>query len=120
MRYIGQMFTSLYENFNELEDACSGTAFAPTCPPNNLDAADPKKYNSVFYHDIRFEWELKNLGGFGRQFNFYAGVDNLLDKHPPLGLSGTGTTGITDRGTGNAAIYDAKGRFVYAGFKAQF
>jgi outer membrane receptor protein involved in Fe transport len=114
MRYIGPMFTSLYENFNELPGACT-----TVCPPNNLDVADPIKYKSVFYHDIRFELELKKLG-FGRQFNFYAGVDNLFDKHPPLGLSGTGTSGITDRGTGNAAIYDAKGRMLYAGFKAQF
>ncbi|HEY0628138.1 MAG TPA: TonB-dependent receptor, partial [Sphingomicrobium sp.] len=117
MRYIGPMYTSLYENFEELEGACSGTP--AVCPPNNLDAADPVKYKSVFYHDIRGEVELKNLG-FGRQLNFYAGVDNIFDKHPPLGLAGTGTTGITDRGTGNAAIYDAKGRFIYAGFKAQF
>jgi hypothetical protein len=43
-----------------------------------------------------------------------------FDKHPPLGLAGTGTTGVTDRGTGNAAIYDALGRRWYAGFKARF
>jgi outer membrane receptor protein involved in Fe transport len=110
MRYIGPMFTSAYENFNSLNGS----------PPGNEDAGDPKKYDAVFYHDIRFEWQMQSIGGFGRQYNFYVGVDNLLDKHPPLGLSGTGTGGITDRGTGNAAIYDAKGRFVYAGFKAQF
>ncbi|HEY0628335.1 MAG TPA: TonB-dependent receptor, partial [Sphingomicrobium sp.] len=69
MRYIGPMYTSLYENFEELEGACSGTP--AVCPPNNLDAADPVKYKSVFYHDIRGEVELKNLG-FGRQLNFYA------------------------------------------------
>ena len=61
---------------------------------------------------------MKTFAGLGRQFNFYTGIDNVLDTHPPLGLSGTGTTGITDRGTGNAAIYDAKGRFLYAGFKS--
>jgi hypothetical protein len=47
-------------------------------------------------------------------------MDNIFDTHPPLGLAGTGTGGITDRGTGNAAIYDVKGRFLYAGFKANF
>ncbi|HVF83810.1 MAG TPA: TonB-dependent receptor [Sphingomicrobium sp.] len=116
MRYIGPMLTSLYENFYELDTACSTT----TCPPNNLDAAEPRKYDAVFYHDIRFEVDLKDTAGFGKQFSFYAGVDNLLDTHPPLGLSGTGTTGITDRGTGNAAIYDAFGRKAYAGFRARF
>jgi outer membrane receptor protein involved in Fe transport len=64
--------------------------------------------------------KLSNGGGIGRDFNFYVGVDNLLDTHPPLGLAGTGTGGITDRGTGNAAIYDVRGRTFYAGFKAQF
>jgi outer membrane receptor protein involved in Fe transport len=119
MRYIGPMFTSAFENFNELDSACSGGT-PNICPPLNLDAAEPRKYPATFYHDIRLEWQLRSFAGFGRQFNFYAGVDNVFDTHPPLGLSGTGTGGITDRGTGNAAIYDAKGRFMYAGFKAQF
>jgi outer membrane receptor protein involved in Fe transport len=54
------------------------------------------------------------------KYQFYFGVDNLFDKRAPFGLAGTGTTGITDRGTGNAAIYDAFGRKLYAGFRAKF
>jgi hypothetical protein len=47
-------------------------------------------------------------------------MDNVFDTHAPFGLAGTGTTGITDRGTGNASIYDAFGRKLYAGFRAKF
>ena len=42
--------------------------------PNDLDWSDPKKYPRVFYHDVRFQWELKRGAGssFGRDFQFYA------------------------------------------------
>jgi outer membrane receptor protein involved in Fe transport len=112
MHYIGKMYTSLYENFNELDSACSSPT---TCPPNNLDVIEPRQFPQTFYHDIRFEWNLN------QRFQFYFGMDNVLDTHPPFGLSGTGTTGTAgDRGTGNAAIYDAFGRKVYGGFRARF
>lgn len=109
MRYIGKQFTSLYENFNALDTACNGTV----CPPNNLDAIEIRKYPETFYHDLRFEIAA-NKG-----FEFFGGVDNVLNTHPPLGLSGTGTV-AADRGTGNAAIYDAFGRRLYAGVRASF
>lgn len=112
MKYVGKMFTSNYENFKALDTACSS---ATTCPPNNLDIIEPRTFPETFYHDVRLEWDVN------REFEFYVGVDNLLDTHPPYGLSGTGTTGTTgDRGTGNAAIYDPFGRKVYAGFRARF
>ncbi|MET0309097.1 MAG: TonB-dependent receptor [Sphingomonas sp.] len=112
MRYIGPMFTSAYENFKPLPTACSTPT---TCPPNNLDAISPEEFPAVFYHDLRLAYEVN------KKFEFYLGADNLLNTHPPYGLSGTGTTGTAgDRGTGNAAIYDAFGRKVYAGFRARF
>jgi outer membrane receptor protein involved in Fe transport len=119
MRYIGKMYTSLYENFNALPDNCH-FYLNQNCFPLNSDVAAPAKYPSVFYHDLRGEVNFKDLFNTVQDLNLYVGVDNVFDKHPPLGLSGTGTTGITDRGTGNAAIYDALGRRWYAGFKARF
>jgi outer membrane receptor protein involved in Fe transport len=116
MRYIGKMWTGAYEDFNELPGACSISG----CPPFNEDFASIRKYPATFYHDVRLEWDVKNGGGIGRALQLYVGIDNLLDTHPPLGLAGTGTGGITDRGTGNAAIYDARGRYFYGGFKANF
>ncbi len=119
MRYIGKMWTTAaYENFNALPDNCH--FYTQNCAPLNLDGAAPSKYPAVFYHDIRGEVNLKDLFNTVQDLNMYVGIDNLFDKHPPLGLAGTGTGGVTDRGTGNAAIYDALGRRWYAGFKARF
>jgi len=106
------MFTSAYENFNALPSACT----AAGCPPLNLDAIEPRSYPAVFYHDLRAQWDLN------QQFQFYMGVDNVLDTHPPYGLSGTGsaTADAATRANATAAIYDAFGRKVYAGFRARF
>jgi len=118
MRYIGKMYTtSAYENFNTLPDNCH--FYIQNCAPLNSDITAPSKYPSVFYHDFRAEVNLRDLFNVAQDLNLYAGVDNAFDKHPPLGLAGTGTTGVTDRGTGNAAIYDVLGRRWYAGFKAR-
>jgi hypothetical protein len=86
MRYIGEMFTSTYENFNELPSACTSPT---TCPPFNLDAIEPRKFPDVFYHDLRFEWDVN------KEFNFYVGVENLLDTHPPFGLPARVTPPLT-------------------------
>lgn len=112
MQYIGKMFTSNYENFRELDTACS----SPTnCPPNNLDVIGVEQFPATFYHNIRVEYDLD------KKFKFYLGIDNLLNTHAPFGMAGTGTAGSNgDRGTGNAAIYDAFGRKLYMGFKANF
>ena len=44
-------------------------------------------------------------------FNFYMGVDNLSNAKPPYATTGIG---------GGSSIYDAIGRFFYAGVKANF
>ncbi len=111
MRYIGPMFTSAYENFNALPTACNGTV----CPPNNLDAIEIRELPSTFYHDLRLEVNLAD-----DKYQFYVGVDNLLDTHAPFGLTGTGSIATPDRGGGTAAIYDAFGRKLYTGFRARF
>jgi len=106
-RYIGPMYVNAFEDFNPLPSACT----AAGCPPNNSDYADIRKFPRVYYHDLRFAWDLKNLAGFGKGFQFYFGVDNLLDRHPPLGSTGTGS---------GSAIYDVRGRSYYGGFRARF
>lgn len=107
MHYIGPMVINLWEDTNELPAACTVNG----CPPNNLDYADILEYPEVFYHSLRFDWNLKNTGGFGRDFQFTLGVDNLLNTVPPLGSTATGS---------GSAIYDIRGRTFYAGFKAKF
>ncbi|HEY0626533.1 MAG TPA: TonB-dependent receptor [Allosphingosinicella sp.] len=111
LRYIGEMYVNTYEDYNSLNGN----------PPENADYADISQYPETFYHNIRVEWDVANGGGIGKDLEFYAGIDNLLDTYPPLGLTGTGTGGAGgDRGTGNAAIYETFGRTFYAGFKARF
>jgi outer membrane receptor for ferrienterochelin and colicin len=74
-------------------------------PAQNLDASETLFYPSVFYHDIKVAVDVTD------KFNFYAGVNNLLNKEPPLGLTGIG---------GGSGIYDNRGRFFYLGFKANY
>jgi outer membrane receptor protein involved in Fe transport len=74
-------------------------------PPTNADAFPFLYYPEVFYHDFRIGIEPNN------RFEFYAGVDNVLDRQPPLGLGGTG---------GGSAIFSNTGRFFYAGALVKF
>jgi outer membrane receptor protein involved in Fe transport len=119
MRYIGPMVVGAYENYNALGGR----------PPQDLDFADITKYPAIYYHDLRFEWEIggsEGNGNLGRDLNFYAGVDNIFNTVPPLGATGAGAGGgggAGDRpGSANStgAIYDVRGRQFYAGFKARF
>lgn len=95
MRYIGEQVLNLYEDTNGLQDR----------PPQDADYADIQNYPDVFYHDIRVGFEANN------RFDFYVGVDNLLNTQPPLGLTGIG---------GGSGIYNIRGRNFYAGFRGKF
>jgi outer membrane receptor protein involved in Fe transport len=95
MRYISPMYLNTYEDFNSVQGR----------PPQNLDYADRQKYPQRFYHDLRLGIDAT------REFNFYLGVDNVTNTKPPLGLTGIG---------GGSAIYDVRGRFLYAGVVAKF
>lgn len=74
-------------------------------PPTNADAFPVLNYPKVFYHDIRIGIEPN------KRFEFYVGMDNVLDRQPPFGLDATG---------GGGAIYSNTGRFFYAGASAKF
>ncbi len=100
MRYIGPMLLTTYEDLNPLNGL----------PPANIDFADRDKYPAVFYHDLRFEWDVNKAAG-GPNLNFYAGVDNVFDRMPPLGSTATGA---------GSAIYSFRGRTFYAGARARF
>ena len=73
--------------------------------PENADYADRRFYPDVFYHDVRLDLQVNP------RFNVYAGVDNIGDRLPPLGLSGVGA---------GSGIYDVRGRYGYVGVKAGF
>ncbi|HEX8512262.1 MAG TPA: TonB-dependent receptor, partial [Allosphingosinicella sp.] len=95
LRYIGKQVLNQYEDFFSVGDQ----------PPQNADYADRRFYPAVFYHDVRLSIEA------GKNFDFYMGIDNVLDRDPPLGLTGAG---------GGSAIFTNRGRFFYAGAVARF
>jgi outer membrane receptor protein involved in Fe transport len=59
----------------------------------------------VFYHDIRIAIEPSN------RFEFTLGVDNVLDRQPPFGLTGAGA---------GSGIFSNTGRSFYAGAVVKF
>lgn len=112
MRYIGEQFVDTAESFRTVNGS----------PPENLDFATDIQFPEVFYHAIRFEWNIPSPNNGKSNYRFYAGVDNLLNTFPPFGLTGTGGFGAAnDRASpSNAAIYETQGRTFYAGFRARF
>ncbi|HLY91474.1 MAG TPA: TonB-dependent receptor, partial [Acetobacteraceae bacterium] len=92
LHFIGHMYLDDYADYYSLNGE------APQQPEYNL----AKKYPVTWYHDLKLTFDVR------KGYQFYVGVDNLTDKLPPYGLTGTGN---------GSAIYDNVGRFFYAGFK---
>jgi outer membrane receptor protein involved in Fe transport len=73
-------------------------------------------FPAVTYHGLRFQWDT-GPAFRAKNLQIYFGVDNLFDRHPPLGLL---ATGAGPGGNGSAAIYDVFGRRFFGGIKANF
>jgi outer membrane receptor protein involved in Fe transport len=102
-RYIGRQVVNLYEDFFALPGATNPISGA--APPLDADYADIRFYPSTLYHDLRLSFDV------AKDYNFYVGVDNLMNRAPPLGLTGVGA---------GSGIYPVRGRNFYAGFRARF
>jgi outer membrane receptor protein involved in Fe transport len=124
-RYIGKQTIGAYETQNRYKGVCPTTGITPntggvgningtpvTCTPgaivdvapNNADAFPIVFFPAVIYHDIRMDFDI------GNDFNFYAGINNLLDKQPPYG----------DLGTVSGSPFDSFGRNFFLGIEAKF
>ncbi len=121
-RYIGKQTIGAFETQNPYRGVCPASGVTPntggingaavsctsgsivTIAPNNLDAFDRINYPDVLYHDLRIGFDVQN------KFRFYAGVNNLLDRQPPLGLLGTA----------GGDPFDSFGRNFFVGFNADF
>jgi len=101
LRYIGKMVLNQYEDVFSLQGR----------PPQNADYSSRRYYPSVVYHDVRASYDIT------KALNAYIGIDNVTDKVPPLGLTGQGGG---SGGIGNSGIYEARGRFIFAGAKYNF
>lgn len=73
--------------------------------PQNLDDFSVPFYPDVLYIGAKLGFDVDDRS------NFYIGVDNLTDRLPPLGATGTGA---------GSAIFDNVGRRFYAGVTARF
>jgi len=95
MRYVGKMVLNFAEDIFSVNGE----------DPQNEDYFVKKFYPARWYHDVRVAIDVN------KDYNFYLGVDNLTDTKPPFNATGIG---------GGSGIYDARGRFFYAGFLAKF
>lgn len=73
-------------------------------PPQDPNFTAQRYYPAALYHAVKLTFDAT------KKFQFYLGVDNLLDRKPPFGLIGNEN--------GNA--YDPYGRYMYAGAKVDF
>lgn len=121
-RYIGKQTIGTFEAQNSYLGQCPLTGTfrgqtginGGTCDPvlgnivrlapQNADQFPQIYYPDVLYHDIRLGFDV------GNDFRFYAGVNNLLDKQPPLGLLGTA----------GGDPFDSFGRNFFFGLEANF
>lgn len=94
-RYIGRQLIGDYETQKSFQGR----------PPQNADRFPVLYYPDIYYNDVRVAINAND------EYEFYFGVDNVLNRLPPFGLTGTG---------GGSAVYTNTGRFFYAGFKAEF
>lgn len=95
MRFLDRMTIGAWETQNSHQGR----------NPTNADAFPFVRYPRELYHDIRVGFEPND------RFRFYAGVDNVTDDVAPFGLTGTGA---------GSGIYNAVGRFFYAGAQVEF
>ena len=95
VRWYGKQFVGDYSFYNSLNGN----------PPSDPFYANYKYYPVIAYHDIRIGIDAT------QRFNFYGGVTNLGNKHPPLDTTGLG---------GGSGQYDVLGRFAYVGAVAKF
>ncbi len=115
-RYLGRQTISTYEAQHSYPAVCTTATLATgKCSgataglvgvnlPDNLDVLPKVWYKPVVYHNLRVGVDVN------KDFEFYAGIDNVLDKLPPLGLLGTV----------GGDPYDSFGRYFYFGVEAKF
>jgi iron complex outermembrane receptor protein len=71
-------------------------------------------------------FDLSMTANVGRNFSWRIGVNNLLDKEPPLVTSGSGAfgasacAGVACNGNTYPGTYDALGRYIYTGVTLDF
>ncbi|MEQ1497688.1 MAG: TonB-dependent receptor [Novosphingobium sp.] len=97
--------------------------------PVDVDYKNPSSSLSGNYYNFsstiqsQSYFDLSMTANVGRNFSWRLGVNNLLDKEPPLVTSGSGAFGASAGGSnGNTypGTYDALGRYIYTGVTLDF
>jgi iron complex outermembrane recepter protein len=90
----------------------------------HLPSIDPEgtirttaQYTSTPSYDV---FDVSGRYTFGGNWDLRFGIDNLLDKDPPVVNLRTVAEGYTQTGVTNGAFYDVLGRRYYVGMKFQF
>lgn len=78
----------------------------PAAYQNNPGSARPIRNGSYTYHNAQIGYTFRDSG-----LNVYLGIDNLLDKDPPVNYFGADAS---------SAFYDSIGRFMYLGASYKF
>lgn len=83
--------------------------------PVDLDGgvAGSDHFDAVNYFDLAFTFEV------GDHYNFRLGANNILDKEPPI-TGGQACPAGSCNGNTFAQVYDAIGRYIYAGVTLDF
>ena len=89
LRHVGKQTIGYYEEQHSFNGS----------PPTDADRYPQKYYPAAYWHSIRGEYAI------GKSLRVYAGVDNLTDELPPLGLLGIYA----------GEPYDNVGRYFYLG-----
>lgn len=107
-RYYGEVtLDALDPNPNLFDDSASGPA------PGGVARPGLAGFDSISYFDVAFTWEI------GDHYNFRLGANNVLDKAPPTTGSQACPAGFCS-GNVFAQVYDALGRYLYAGVTLEF
>ncbi|WP_309750664.1 TonB-dependent receptor domain-containing protein [Novosphingobium sp.] len=97
--------------------------------PVDIDYKNPSSSLSSNYYNFgstlpsQDYFDLSMTANVGRNFSWRLGVNNLLDKEPPLVTSGSGRFGASagaSNGNTFPGTYDALGRYIYTGVTLDF
>ena len=108
-------------NSNLFNNGCSGPAPATSCAPPLRDTSSGDAiarpgaagFDAVNYFDLAFTYEAAD------NFNFVLGANNVFDKSPPTTGSQACPAGSCN-GNVYAQVYDALGRYIFAGVTLDF
>ena len=92
--YVGKQTIGAWENYFSVDGR----------PAQNADLTAERFYPAQWYHSMRLSYRVNE------RFQFYGGIDNVLDNDPRILRNLFGSTG-----TAAGSSYDVVGRFFYAG-----